>query len=54
MNVNLYISIVVGISALLYAAAALLAGTYQNPWWYGFWGSYAFANVCWLKATGAI
>lgn len=54
MTASLVISIIVGITSLLYVLAAAVAGWYQNVWWYGFWGSYAFANFCWLKATGAI
>jgi len=45
---------VVLLVTLGYFYTAWDAGTHQNPWWWGFWGSYGIANICWLKATGVM
>lgn len=54
MEATTIVNLVVGLTALLYFVAAFVTGHYMNPWWYGFWGSYGAANICWLKATGVL
>lgn len=54
METNTVVNIIVGVTSLLYFAAALITGFKINPWWLGFWGSYGVANICWLKATGVL
>jgi len=38
------------IVSVLYLAQGVYSGLTINPWWFGFWSAYAFANICWIMA----
>ena len=41
------------IVSALYLATGVEKGLTESVWWFGFWTSYASANICWIMATKA-
>ncbi len=35
----------------LYFMTGIQQAMVGSPWWFGFWTSYAVANICWIMAA---